>query len=574
MKYLVPLILLLVITACSSDDEGTMENILVQSITIEGNTITDGGSSQLTAEISPANAANKEVSWSVNNESVATISSEGLLTAVSNGNVQVTVTALDASGTTASRWMEVSGVVVADVPVEQITVRGDDISDGKPATFTADVLPVNADVKTVSWSVSDSELAEIDDDGLLTPQKNGSITVIATAQDGTGVTGEKTISISGVNEDINGTIVTTSSEFLNAVNTAQPGDSIYIREGTYAFNLTIQLNFSGTEENRISLCKYPGDERPLIDFSAMGESSSNRGFQLNGSYWYIKEIDVFAAGDNGMFIKGNNNIIEFCTFFENADSGLQIGNGGSNNTVINCDSYYNADASIENADGFACKLDAGDGNKFIGCRAWQNLDDGWDGYMRGNDNITTVHENCWAFMNGVLKNGTVGGGDGNGFKTGGSDNKDLKHNAIYYNCIAFGNVYDGFDHNSNRGDIELYNCSAQENGRNISFGSGNIAAKLVVKNSISIDGDNEDRYEATETDITNNSWQDGLEATAEDFVSLDASMLSAPRKADGSLPDIDYFHLVPGSDLIDKGVDVGLPFNGSAPDLGAFEFQP
>ena len=77
----------------------------------------------------------------------------------------------------------------------------------------------------------------------------------------------------------------------------------------------------------------------------------------------------------------------------NADTGLQIGNGASNNTIVNCDSFYNADSTLENADGFACKLDAGTGNQFIGCRAWQNLDDGWDGYLRGTDNITTTHEN-------------------------------------------------------------------------------------------------------------------------------------------------------------------------------------
>ena len=44
-----------------------------------------------------------------------------------------------------------------------------------------------------------------------------------------------------------------------------------------------------------------------------------------------------------------------------------------------------------------------------------------------------------------------------------------------------------------------------------------------------------------------------------------------PRKADGSLPDIDFLRLVAGSHLIDAGVNVGLPFNGSAPDLGYFE---
>ncbi len=39
------------------------------------------------------------------------------------------------------------------------------------------------------------------------------------------------------------------------------------------------------------------------------------------------------------------------------------------------------------------------------------------------------------------------------------------------------------------------------------------------------------------------------------------------------MPDITAFHLVAGSDLIDKGVNAGLPFSGKAPDLGAFEQQ-
>ncbi|BCY09002.1 hypothetical protein [Actinoplanes sp. L3-i22] len=43
------------------------------------------------------------------------------------------------------------------------------------------------------------------------------------------------------------------------------------------------------------------------------------------------------------------------------------------------------------------------------------------------------------------------------------------------------------------------------------------------------------------------------------------------RQSDGSLPELTALHLSPGSTLIDKGTDVGLAFNGSAPDLGAFE---
>lgn len=366
--------------------------------------------------------------------------------------------------------------------------------------------------------------------------------------------------------------VSTPQEFLSAISAVNSGDIIYVQEGTYTFNGKIGVSKSGNSENPISILPHPDNTtRPTFDFSSMSENSSNRAISLSGSYWHIKGIDVFGAGDNGMFISGHHNTIEFCSFSECKDSGLQIGNGASNNTILNCDSYNNADSSIENADGFACKLDAGDGNAFIGCRAWQNLDDGWDGYLRGADNITTTYENCWAFNNGYLKNGTIGGGDGNGFKTGGSDDKLLKHNAIYKNCIAINNVYDGFDHNSNRGNVELYNCASYLNGRNINFSSNNIAQALTIKNTISFEGKNSDSFSATTTDISNNSWQDNLQANNEDFTSLDIEQLKGARKTDGSLPDITFMQLVTDSDLIDKGVDIGLPFNGTAPDLGAFE---
>ncbi len=96
-----------------------------------------------------------------------------------------------------------------------------------------------------------------------------------------------------------------------------------------------------------------------------------------------------------------------------------------------------------------------------------------------------------------------------------------------------------------------------------------IAASLTIKNTIS-QGSNGGLVAAS-TDITNNSWQDGLSATSDDFISIDVSQLKAPRKSDDSLPDIDYLKLASDSDLRNTGVDVGLPFNGSAPDIGPFE---
>ena len=359
----------------------------------------------------------------------------------------------------------------------------------------------------------------------------------------------------------------------NALSRAAAGRAIYLRGGKYALGSTLRLDKTGTEAARIQLRAYPEDsERPLLDFSSMSEGSSNRGLILSGDYWHVYGVDVFAAGDNGMFVSGSHNIIEHSSFFECADTGLQLGGGASDNLILNCDSYFNADSSLENADGFAAKLDVGTGNRFVGCRAWNNLDDGWDGYLRPANDVTTSHENCWAIDNGKLKDGSVGAGDGNGFKTGGSDDKDLRHNAVYTRCIATGNVHDGFDHNSNRGTVTILNSAAHDNGANINFGTSNVAASLTIKNTISL-GTRGDQS-ATTTDITNNSWQGGSNAMAGDFVSIDKTQLKGPRKSDGSLPVIDYLTLAPGSELRDAGTDVGLPFEGPAPDIGPFEGAP
>ncbi|WP_339659115.1 Ig-like domain-containing protein [uncultured Polaribacter sp.] len=559
--------------SCASDaTDDMLNNNLVQSIVIEGSTITDGLTSQLSVVINPSTASNKEVSWSVNKPSVASISQTGLLTAVSNGEVTVTARAKDGSNSNATKVFTVSGVIAQTYLVESITINASDISDGGSKQFTVTILPSNASNKAVTWAISDTSIAEISSDGFLTPKTNGRVIITVNSTDGSNISAQKEISISGINTNLQGVIVTTSQELLGALNTVSAGENIYVKSGTYNFSSTIKITKNGEASNLINLFSHPDNStRPQFNFSSMSENSSNRGISVEANYWHIKGIDFFAAGDNGMFIKGSNNLIENCTFSENKDTGLQIGNGGSNNTILNCDSFYNADASLENADGFACKLDAGTGNKFIGCRAWQNLDDGWDGYMRGNDNITTTYENCWAFNNGYLKNGTKGAGDGNGFKTGGSDDKLLKHNAIYKNCIAAGNLYDGFDHNSNRGDVELYNCAAYKNGRNISFSSSNIANSLVIKNTTSLSGVSSDSYNAITLNSTNNGWQNGIITNSNDFVSLEISLLSSQRDAEGNLPNIDFMKLVSNSDLIDAGIDVGLSFNGSAPDIGAFE---
>jgi hypothetical protein len=351
------------------------------------------------------------------------------------------------------------------------------------------------------------------------------------------------------------------------------GDTISLRGGVYACSTTVSISKSGISGARILLHAYPG-ERASVDFSLMPSTSTSRGFSVTGSYWYFKGLDIFRARDNGMIMSGSNNIVEYCTFAENGDTGLQLGGGASNNRIINCDSYYNVDQPAQgNADGFAAKLDVGTGNSFYGCRSWQNSDDGWDGYLRPSNDVTTTLENCWTFKNGYLKDGSASLGNGNGFKMGGSDNKLLMHNFLLKNCVAFDNRVKGFDQNNNRGSMTLYNCTAYrnlaDNYRIASF-VNYAAGKIVTIKNCAVLG-----YMVSLNDSVvqqTNSWLAPFDTvTASDFLSIDTTGVRGPRNPDGSLPVIDFFHLAPTSHLVDAGTDVGLPYTGSAPDLGAFE---
>jgi len=375
----------------------------------------------------------------------------------------------------------------------------------------------------------------------------------------------------GGNDSNPGTLEEPLGSIPAAVNIAVPGDTIYVRGGTFTLNVTISISKNGNENSRYYLIAYD-NERPVLDFSSMLVSSTNRGIRLSGDYWYIKGIDIKGAGDNGMNVSGSYNIIEFCSFYENRDTGLQLGGGASNNQVINCDSYFNADPDNGDADGFAPKLDVGTDNYFYGCRAWQNSDDGWDGYLRGADNVNTVVENSWCFANGYLKNGNPSSGNGNGYKMGGGDDgnaANLAHNFTLIKSLAFNNRVKGFDQNNNRGSMTLHNCSAYMNGTNYSIPSFiNSGETAEVINCAALG--NYGSLSGTVAQQTN-SWQSPFIVTADDFISIDTLGVRGPRKADGSLPDINFLHLAEGSDLIDGGTDVGLPYAGSAPDLGAFE---
>ncbi|MDE6597070.1 MAG: hypothetical protein K2K60_00335 [Clostridia bacterium] len=310
---------------------------------------------------------------------------------------------------------------------------------------------------------------------------------------------------------------------LNSKTILQPGDTVYVQPGVYNWSTLwanpnpaysgygIIMEVSGAYNNYINIVNaaldpasgYTGSEtQALLSFYGMDFDGNNRGVEIDSDYIYWYGIDVAGAGDNGIYVGGNYNTIEYCDFYDNRDTGLQLGRskaGSSSindwpsyNLIKNCTSHNNYDNETygENADGFAAKLTVGFGNVFDGCIAYRNSDDGWDLYAKtdtGNIGQVIMY-NCVAFDNGYLEytqrecnakfptwratcseddTNPLGrdsyctrDGDGNGFKLGGSV---MEGDVIVYNCLAFNNRMHGVTDNSNPGVISVSNTTSYNN---------------------------------------------------------------------------------------------------------------
>ena len=421
------------------------------------------------------------------------------------------------------------------------------------------------------------------------------------------------------------------NDLQTAVNAAQPGTHIVCRGGTYHpgkqhdGKYTVRIKNSGTAEAPIVIRAYEG-EKPVFDFvnQLNDQMVGDRGILITGNWWWLFGLHITHAADNGIKLEGSHNRIERCEFSYNLDTGLQLGfghnfsdtfpgvskNDGSYcayNDIIDCDSHHNCDYDSNygsDADGFACKMHNGIGNRFIRCRAWHNSDDAWDLF---ETDFSVILVECWAWESGkaadhlwvkdyINKSGSMSfSGNGNGIKLGGNGTGGSSKGIHYaYNCIAFGcnnsSSVKGFDCNSHKDGHVLIGCLAFDNSYDYMFEGGGSDANTFFYNNICL-GKQEidvgsDDYNAIAVPMSKNGWSNHLVTgiSREDFISLDEEEALKPRDIYGGLPRR-FGRLAADSKMIDAGnaqYDVPadlvaeFPFlqrtiTGSARDIGPYE---
>ena len=150
------------------------------SLNTDSLTLVEGGTATLAATITPSNATNQNVTWSSDNESVATVDQNGRVTAVAQGGATITA-AVD--GKSAECYVTVNAA--APVPVTSVSLDKTSLglTEGDTETLTATVEPSDATNKNVTWSTSDASIATVTD-GVVTAVAPGTATITVTTEDG------------------------------------------------------------------------------------------------------------------------------------------------------------------------------------------------------------------------------------------------------------------------------------------------------------------------------------------------------------------------------------------------------
>lgn len=406
-----------------------------------------------------------------------------------------------------------------------------------------------------------------------------------------------------------GTISQPWATWQKAFDTAIAGDTVYFRGGVWYLQQgqTVDLvNKDGTASNYIHFFNYPG-EVPILDGTnitpeqpAVGQFTYSGGPYIDGSnyiHWRGLTIRNFNMVYDRVFVQGivatnsNFQIFENITVHGIEGRGIYYSPGYAPDSTyfINVDVYDCGDVRPLNdelggwGDGWNAGVEEGSYMLFDGCRAWACSDDGFNIWGAGLIEM----KNCWSFSNGLMA------GDGSGFKLNPTESTTYMANTRYiYNCIAAynaGSTGCGFNEN-NIGMVSLaakiYNNTAYGNNFGYMTG-GHLTGPYKVndyRNNISYASRfgyevdfNEWAGGQMYYDISN-TWTDGVSFTVSDadFVLVDSAQcvtqMSASRQVGGALPEITALKLVLGSDLIDAGVDVGLPYNGSGVDIGYAEY--
>jgi len=313
-----------------------------------------GGTETLFASIEPHNATNKNVTWSSSNTAAATVSPDGVVTAVAAGTAVITVTTADGAKT-ASCIVTVStyAVSVTGVTLNKSTTS---IVFSSTEILTATITPYNATYQAVTWSSSNPAVAVVSAGGEVTAKNVGSATITVTTADG-----NKTASC-GVT--VNPKAITLTVDPISATQTytgSAHTPAVTVRDGATVLTLNTDYTVAYTNNTNAGTATVT-----ITGKSNYAGSSSSRTFTINKAAGAAVSAPTGTSSVTGNSITinavtapGNGQTVEYARNTTNSAPSSGWQDGMTFSGLATGTTYYIFARSKENANYYAGTPSAG-----------------------------------------------------------------------------------------------------------------------------------------------------------------------------------------------------------------------
>ena len=288
-------------------------NTTALSINKTSTTLNKGATETLTVSRSPSSVSYPTITWTSSNTSVATVDSNGKVTAVGNGSA--TITAKTTDGTNLSKTCTVTVTTpVTGVSVSPTTLT---LNVGGTYTLSKTISPSDASNKNATWSTSNTGVATVDSNGKVTAVARGTCTITCTSSYSSSY--KATCSVT-VNQQATGiTIVPSSKQILLGtpktnifdyskwVSNGIYSDGAHVSFNNYGFTLTSTRNDSFTSGYHMG-ANATDSQKSIVDkygFSVTAGKTYTFAVDVNQNSANNSEIFVFWYNSSKGYISHN-----------------------------------------------------------------------------------------------------------------------------------------------------------------------------------------------------------------------------------------------------------------------------
>lgn len=233
----------------------------IQTITLDKTeaSIVKNSTLKLTATPAPANAYNTMMRWASDNEDVATVSQNGVVTAHKSGKAVITATS------TAVPSVSASCAVTVTTPVESVRISSNvaSIAVGEDMALTATVLPEDADNREVKWTSGNNDIVTVSDDGVIHGVATGEAVVTVSSQSDSNIKAECAVTVIKEKKPVTSVTFNETSHKMNVNTTFQIVATVIPEDAT-----SKTLNWTSSNEDVATV-----DQEGLV--TAKAEGSTN-----------------------------------------------------------------------------------------------------------------------------------------------------------------------------------------------------------------------------------------------------------------------------------------------------------